>query len=117
MKHGLVRLDNVWGIGGGLRPVKYLIGQMTLLLKEYLSSGDLQEAIRCLLDLEVPHFHHELVYEAIVMTIEAINSQTEEMMCKLLKSLCDAVVITPDMMERVGIFFNDSTALSLIQIV
>ncbi|KAL0269827.1 UNVERIFIED_CONTAM: hypothetical protein PYX00_007433 [Menopon gallinae] len=100
MKHGLVRLDNVWGIGGGLRPVKYLIGQMTLLLKEYLSSGDLQEAIRCLLDLEVPHFHHELVYEAVVMTIEAINAQTEEMMCKLLKSLCDAVIITPDMMER-----------------
>lgn len=65
MKHGLVRLDNVWGIGGGLRPVKYLTKQMTLLLKEYLSSGDLQEATRCLIDLEVPHFHHELVYEVI----------------------------------------------------
>jgi hypothetical protein len=63
MKHGLVRLDNVWGVGGGLRPVKYLTRQMTLLLQEYLSSGDLQEATRCLLDLEVPHFHHELVYE------------------------------------------------------
>lgn len=25
MKHGLVRLDNVWGVGGGTRPVKYLI--------------------------------------------------------------------------------------------
>jgi len=36
---------------------------MVLLLKEYLSSGDVKEAIRCLLDLEVPHFHHELVYE------------------------------------------------------
>jgi len=65
MKHGLVRLDNVWGVGGGLRPVKYLTRQMTLLLQEYLSSGDLQEATRCLLDLEVPHFHHELVYEVL----------------------------------------------------
>lgn len=63
MKHGLVRLDNVWGIGGGLRPVKYLIRQMNLLLQEYLSSEDTQEATRCLLELEVPHFHHELVYE------------------------------------------------------
>lgn len=63
MKHGLVRLDNVWGVGGGLRPVKYLIRQMNLLLQEYLSSSDLHEATRCLQDLEVPHFHHELVYE------------------------------------------------------
>lgn len=67
MKHGLVRLDNVWGVGGGLRPVKYLTRQMNLLLQEYLSSGDLQEATRCLLLLEVPHFHHELVYEVIIL--------------------------------------------------
>ena len=63
MKHGLVRLDNVWGVGGGVRPVKYLIKQIVMLLKEYLCSGDVQEATRCLQELEVPHFHHELVYE------------------------------------------------------
>ena len=68
MKHGLVRLDNVWGVGGGLRPVKYLIRQIILLLKEYLCSGDIDEASRCLRDLEVPHFHHELVYEVGVGT-------------------------------------------------
>ena len=58
-----MRLDNVWGVGGGLRPVKYLIKQIVLLLKEYLCSGDIGEASRCLRELEVPHFHHELVYE------------------------------------------------------
>lgn len=100
MKNGLVRLDNVWGVGGGLRPVKSIIRQMNLLLQEYLSSGDLKEAARCLLELEVPHFHHELVYEAIVMTLEAINSHVEEQMCKLLKSLAAAVIVSPDMMER-----------------
>ncbi|KAH8019683.1 hypothetical protein HPB51_021005 [Rhipicephalus microplus] len=63
MKHGLVRLDNVWGMGGGMRPVKYLVKKIQMLLKEYLCSGDVNEAIRCLQDLEVPHFHHELVYE------------------------------------------------------
>lgn len=36
---------------------------MNLLLKEFLISGDVAEAERCLRDLEVPHFHHELVYE------------------------------------------------------
>ena len=27
-KHGIVRLDNIWGIGGGIRPVKYLVKQV-----------------------------------------------------------------------------------------
>lgn len=131
-KHGIVRLDNIWGTGGGIRPVKYLVKQvcfyktgfflnlkswrkkntsfgnqkivyttflskgmewivcnmadlccwaalfnfwtlflslllqMVLLLKEFLSSGDVAEATRCLQELEVPHFHHELVYEVSV---------------------------------------------------
>lgn len=46
MKHGMVRLDNVWGVGGGRRPVKQLIKKMVLLLKEYLSSQDIEEVIR-----------------------------------------------------------------------
>ena len=28
MKHGLARLDNVWGVGGGQRPVMYLINKV-----------------------------------------------------------------------------------------
>ena len=41
--------------------------QMNLLLKEYLLSGDGKEAERCLRELEVPHFHHEFVYEVTTM--------------------------------------------------
>jgi hypothetical protein len=37
------------------------------------------------------------------MTIEAISGHTEEVMCKLLKSLYAAIIITPDMMERVSV--------------
>lgn len=37
--------------------------QVNLLLKEYVLSGDTAEAERCLRELEVPHFHHEFVYE------------------------------------------------------
>lgn len=100
MKHGLVRLHNVWGVGGALRPVKALTRQMSLLLQEYLSSGDLAEASRCLRELEVPHFHHEIVYEAIVMALEANSTLKEEALCSLLKSFADAVIITLDQMER-----------------
>jgi len=99
MKHGLVRLDNVWGVGGGIRPVKYLIKKIVLLLKEYLCSCDIDEATRCLKDLEVPHFHHELVYEAVVMVIESSHGKTEEAMCKLLQSLFRSFVITIDQMR------------------
>ncbi|KAF5276105.1 hypothetical protein FQR65_LT16491 [Abscondita terminalis] len=100
MKHGLVRLHNVWGVGGALRPVKYLTRQMTLLLQEFISSGDIEEASRCLRALEVPHFHHELVYEAIVMALEANSASKEEALCQLLKAFGAAVLVTQDQMER-----------------
>jgi len=100
MKHGLVRLDNVWGVGGGIRPVKYLVKKIVLLLKEYLCSGDVKEASMCLVDLEVPHFHHELVYEAVVMVIESMHEKTEEAMCRLLQSLFQTFVITIDQMRN-----------------
>ena len=32
MKHGIVRLDNVWGVGGGLRPVKVLTKKVSIYL-------------------------------------------------------------------------------------
>jgi len=113
MKHGMVRLDNVWGVGGGDRPVKYLIKKIVLLLKEYLCSGDIKEATRCLQELEVPHFHHELVYEAVVMVIESMHEKTDEAMCKLLQSLFRSFVITIDQMrsgfERVYDFMPEIT--------
>lgn len=100
MKQGLAHLDNVWGMGGPLRPVKFITREMTLLLKEYLSSRDIQEAHRCLRALEVPHFHHELVYEAIVMALESLSASTEEAMCELLKSLDQACLVLPATMEQ-----------------
>lgn len=96
MKHGMVRLDNVWGVGGGRRPVKQLIKKMVLLLKEYLSSEDIEEACRCLEELEVPHFHHELIYEAIVMVVELEAPRVVKQMVKLFKSFCATNVVTPD---------------------
>lgn len=114
MKHGLVRLHNVWGVGGALRPVKYLTRQMSLLLQEFISSSDAEEASRCLRLLEVPHFHHELVYEAIVMALEANNASKEEALCSLLKAFDAAVLITTDQMERGFIrVFDDLPDISM----
>jgi len=77
LKQGWAHLDNIWGKAGPNRPVKNITKQMTLLLKEYISSRDFDEAARCLRALEVPHYYHELVYEAILMAMESVNQQTE----------------------------------------
>jgi programmed cell death protein 4 len=99
-KLAMLRLNNVWGVGGGAQPVKALSRRMYMLLEEFLSSQDATEASRCLRELEVPHFHHELVYEAIVMAIEAMQENVEESICRLLKSLFNSCLVTPDQMKR-----------------
>ncbi|XP_028412891.1 programmed cell death protein 4-like [Dendronephthya gigantea] len=96
MKHGMVRLDNVWGVGGGRRPVKQLIKKMVLLLKEYLSSEDIEEASRCLEELEVPHFHHELIYEAMVILLDKEDQRVGKKMVKLFKAFTLSNIVTPD---------------------
>ncbi|XP_064418920.1 programmed cell death protein 4b isoform X2 [Latimeria chalumnae] len=96
---GGMRMDNVWGTGGGQRPVNQLVKEVDMLLKEYLLSEDEAEAERCLRELEVPHFHHELVYKAIVMVLESTGENTFEMVLRLLKSLWKSV-ITLDQMNR-----------------
>lgn len=95
-----LRIDNLWGSGGGQRPVNQLIKEVNLLLKEYLLSGDTVEAERCLRELEVPHFHHEFVYEAVVMVLESKGERTLQMILQLLKSLCASTVITVDQLRR-----------------
>lgn len=100
IKRDVNRLDNVWGVGGGQRPVRHLIKEMNLLLQEYLLSGEVSEAERCLRQLEVPHFHHELVYEAVVMVLESSGEAAVTMMMKLLKVLWETGLVTLDQMNR-----------------
>lgn len=114
MDFGLVHLDNVWGVGGGQRPVRYLIRQMILLLKEYLLSNDCNEAVIALRNLEVPHFHHELVYEAVLMAIESLKTSTQEAICQLLNYFDSACVLTRDDLEKGFLrVFEDMPDISL----
>ncbi|OQV24093.1 Programmed cell death protein 4 [Hypsibius exemplaris] len=97
MNHGLVRLDNVWGVSGGIRPVKHLIKKMNQILKEYVaSSGDVMEALRCLRELQVPHFHHEFVYEALLEVMENGSERAFDLLLKLLKEAANESILTVD---------------------
>ena len=100
MPHRLVRLDNVWGAGGGLRPVKALVQKMTELLQEYLVARDVEEARRCLMELEVPHFHHELVYEAVVLALEKMTEPAQAALCELLAALYEEGVLSVGQMTN-----------------
>ena len=75
---------------------------MNLLLKEYLSSGDSEEAVRCLRELEVPHFHHELVYEAVVLVLEDGREETARSICSLLRYMAVTTIITQDQLNTVS---------------
>ncbi|XP_023585701.1 programmed cell death protein 4 isoform X3 [Trichechus manatus latirostris] len=100
MSRGGKRKDSVWGSGGGQQSVNHLVKEIDMLLKEYILSGDISEAEHCLKELEVPHFHHELVYEAIVMVLESTGESTFKMILDLLKSLWKSSTITVDQMKR-----------------
>ncbi len=55
---------------GGFRPVRELADRMNLIIHEYYDSGDADETIRCLKELNVPHFFHEFVYELMDFCLE-----------------------------------------------
>lgn len=69
-EHCNARLERVWGPGDG-RPVEELKVDMDQLLQEYLlSSRELDEAARCVNELQAPHFHHELVKRGVFAAME-----------------------------------------------
>ncbi|KAM1105700.1 hypothetical protein FF1_002658 [Malus domestica] len=56
------------------------------LLTEYVVSGDKKEACRCIKDLKVPFFHHEIVKRALVMAMERRQAEGQ-LLKKLLKKV------------------------------
>lgn len=96
----IVKLDNVWGVGGGTRPVRFLVNKIEEFLKEYLISGEISEATRCLKELDVPHFHHEVVYQAGVIAIEDTSERATEAMVNLLEEFTNSCIITSDQFKN-----------------
>lgn len=67
-RHAGERLASCWhsSARGG---ADALASAFSDILAEYESSQDATEAERCILELGVPHFHHEFVYKALVKTL------------------------------------------------
>lgn len=94
----LYQLSHVWGNKGGFLAVRELTDKIHELIQEYYDSGDMEEAIRCLKELNVPHFHHEFVFEALDFTLQK-GDHAIELISNLLKRLCVSVIITYDQLK------------------
>lgn len=95
----LFQLSHIWGNKGGFLAVKELTDKINELIQEYHDSGDVEEAIRCLKDLNVPHFHHEFIYEALDFALQKGNDHAITLTINLLDQLCKAVIVTYDQLK------------------
>ena len=82
IRHGAARLSRVWGPSALVVSddddetyVNALKNEIKMLLNEYLSSGDIDEAVACVKRLDAPHYHHELVKRAIVLALDGKQRQ------------------------------------------
>ncbi|KAA8537975.1 hypothetical protein F0562_027445 [Nyssa sinensis] len=67
-------IEQRWG-GSKNKTVEDVKGRINNLLIEYVVSGDKKEACRCIKDLKVPFFHHEIVKRTIIMAMERLQAE------------------------------------------
>jgi len=88
---------------------------MNLFIREYYDSGDADETIRCLKELNVPHFFHEFVYELMDFCLEKNTERfvdffiriifflntfsAQQLTINLLEKLTKATIITYDQLK------------------
>lgn len=101
----LFQLSHIWGNKGGFLAVKELTDKINELILEYHDSGDVDEAIRCLKDLNVPHFHHEFIFEALDFALQKGNDHAIDLITTLLNNLCKSVIVTYDQLKIVILKF------------
>uniref|UniRef100_A0A7S2R8I9 MI domain-containing protein n=1 Tax=Mucochytrium quahogii TaxID=96639 RepID=A0A7S2R8I9_9STRA len=97
IKHGLVRLEHVWG-ATSRSSIKELKNEIKMLLEEFLNSSDLDEACGCVKNLNVPHFHHEVVKRAVVLSLDC-REREQGMMSSLLAELSAREIVSEKQME------------------
>ncbi|MCO5605027.1 hypothetical protein L7F22_059204 [Adiantum nelumboides] len=90
-------VERRWG-GCTHSTVEEVRKRITALLNEYIESGDTVEACRCISELNVPFFHHDLVKRALTLAMERWNS--EALILSLLKEADEECLITSSQMAK-----------------
>ncbi|KAL7085619.1 hypothetical protein ACP275_14G291100 [Erythranthe tilingii] len=90
-------IERCWG-GSKNKTVEDLKAKINDLLVEYVVSGDVTEASRCIKNLNVPHFHHEIVKRAVLMAME--KKQAESRLLELLKRSSEEGLINSSQISK-----------------
>ncbi|KAI3807466.1 hypothetical protein L1987_23395 [Smallanthus sonchifolius] len=90
-------VERRWG-GSRLKTVEDVKAKIDNLLVEYALSGDKKEAIRCINDLKVPFFHHEIVKRAIIMAME--RKKAEGKLLDFLKTASEECLINSSQISK-----------------
>jgi len=87
-RHAHERVLRGFGVDSSKSPIDAAKTAIQDLLTEYLDSGDVAEARRCLRAINARYFHHEFVKRALVLCIEAVvGDETAPRLLGLLKVL------------------------------
>lgn len=90
-EHGGAKLEHIWGPGDG-RPVEAMKIAIDQLLQEYLLSRQLDEANRCIRELNASHFHHEIVKRAVTQALDKPEEQRQAMSSMLSYLVAEDVI-------------------------
>ncbi|XP_021720212.1 uncharacterized protein LOC110687878 [Chenopodium quinoa] len=95
--HHAELVERKWG-GSTHLTVEEVKKKIAELLREYVENGDVLEACRCIRELGVSFFHHEVVKKALVLGME--NRSSEALIMKLLKEASEEGVISSSQMIK-----------------
>lgn len=98
-------IERKWG-GSTHTTVAEVQAKIVSLLKEYVDSGDKAEACRCIRELNVPFFHHEVVKKALVLAME--ERAAEGKIWALLQESAEEGLITSSQMSKGFTRLSDS---------
>ncbi|XP_065874050.1 MA3 DOMAIN-CONTAINING TRANSLATION REGULATORY FACTOR 3-like [Euphorbia lathyris] len=95
--HHAELVERRWG-GSTHITVEEVKKKIADLLKEYVENGDAFEACRCIRELGVSFFHHEVVKRALTLAME--NRTAEPLVLKLLKEASEEGLISSSQMVK-----------------
>ncbi|KAL1203971.1 MA3 DOMAIN-CONTAINING TRANSLATION REGULATORY FACTOR 1 [Cardamine amara subsp. amara] len=95
--HHAELVERKWG-GSTHTTVEETKKKISEILKEYVENGETQEACRCIRELGVSFFHHEVVKRALVLAMESQTS--ESLILKLLSEAAEEGLISSSQMVK-----------------
>jgi len=99
-RHRIDRLAHVWG-PGDLRSVRRLREETATLLQEYLDTGDLAEADKCVRSrIDAPAFYFQIVKQAVRLAFAQTSEDATKKIGNLLAYLTKEALFSPGVIEK-----------------